>query len=172
MCTFEFGVDYDVQGGGTPTLEADVWALGAVMAEIAADGKPPFHALPDAAVAELLRGGSAHAAQSIPVVARDLLQLPNDTPGASLTGLRSHELRLFLVCMVLYFQFHCFAVYDLLATRSRLGQYHTRLHELESARETNGGALRSTNCRRRWRGLRELLLLVQQHAIQIAMLTP
>ncbi len=63
-----------VQGGATPTLDADVWALGAVMAEIAADGKPPFHALSDAAVAELLRSAQH-------VVTRDMLELPADTPG-------------------------------------------------------------------------------------------
>ena len=62
------------QGGATPTLEGDVWALGAVMAEIAADGKPPFHALSDVAVANFLRGAQR-------VVIREHLQLPVDTPG-------------------------------------------------------------------------------------------
>ena len=76
-----------MQGGGAPTLEADVWALGAVMAEIAADGKLPFHALSDAAVAELL--GGAHQ-ETQPVVTRDLLGLPDDAPGASLIAIAVH----------------------------------------------------------------------------------
>jgi hypothetical protein len=73
--------DIHSQGGGAPTLEADIWALGAVMAEIAADGRPPFHALSDAAVAELLRDAPRDRAAT-----RDSLQLPDDTPGASLTA--------------------------------------------------------------------------------------
>ena len=64
------------QGGTTPTLEGDVWALGAVMAEIAADGRPPFHALSDVALANFLRG--------VPrMVTREQLQLPGDTPGTA-----------------------------------------------------------------------------------------
>ena len=74
-------VKFISQGGGIPTLEGDVWALGAVMAEIAADGRPPFHALSDAAVAELLRDAPRDRAAT-----RDLLQLPDNTPGASLTA--------------------------------------------------------------------------------------
>ncbi len=62
-----------------------MWALGAVMAEIAADGRPPFHALSDAAVAEL-------AAQRVPVMARDHLQLPDDTPGANYICIRMQRI--------------------------------------------------------------------------------
>lgn len=68
-----FLLDPLVQGGDA-SPEADVWALGCVLVEIAADGRAPLDALLDAALAELLRGPAR-------IVTRDLLQLPSDTPG-------------------------------------------------------------------------------------------
>jgi hypothetical protein len=143
------------QAGGIPTLEADIWALGAVMAEIAADGRPPFHALSDAAVAELLRD-----AQRDRAAIRDLLQLPDDTPGAISNASTLQRSVDRLVCAIPIFHIHLFIAFAS-SSSSRFGRCHSRLPQLESARATDCAALRSAAGGGRRRGFCELLLLRQ-----------